>query len=220
MASPRGYDWLQSTGLSIEVTEIVVHEADEPDAVVDLPNADLLPGKCGTKVDLASFVSDTATVGNQCRSVMKRILEMPQALVRPGGITVVFRRHLHVQRLVRSFPIVVLDEVFDYIERFQNRRRRHSRLGGLNPVGYEKQTKHAYASECGSWSTSLRADVANVRMRGTTGEVPNARLAADQTAMTPYLAPVPSAASRVSWPRYPLLRSPQSYDVLQMEAAQ
>lgn len=64
-----------------------------------------------------------------------------------------------------------------------------------------------------------RADVANVRVHGTTGEVPNDRLIADQAAMTPYVAPVPSAASRASWPRYPLQRSPKSYDVVLTEAA-
>jgi transposase len=64
-----------------------------------------------------------------------------------------------------------------------------------------------------------RADVANVRVHGTTGEVPNERLTADQAAMTPYVAPVPSAASRASWPRYPLQRSPKSYDVVLTEVA-
>jgi transposase len=63
-----------------------------------------------------------------------------------------------------------------------------------------------------------RADVANVRVHGTTGEVPNDRLAADQAAMTPYIAPVPSAASKASWPRYPLQRSPKAYDAILQEA--
>lgn len=61
------------------------------------------------------------------------------------------------------------------------------------------------------------AEVANVRIHGTTGEVPNARLAADQAAMTPYAAPLPSAASRGRWPRYPLQRSPKAYDVVLRE---
>ena len=64
-----------------------------------------------------------------------------------------------------------------------------------------------------------RADVANVRIHGTPGEVPNERLMADQAAMTPYRAPVPSAASRATWPRYPLQRSPKSYDVVLAEVA-
>lgn len=63
-----------------------------------------------------------------------------------------------------------------------------------------------------------RADVANVRVHGTTGEVPNERLAADQAAMTPYVAPVSSAAPRAEWPRHPLQRSPKAYDAILREA--
>lgn len=63
-----------------------------------------------------------------------------------------------------------------------------------------------------------RADVANVRVHATTGEIPNERLGADQAAMTPYIAPVPSAASKASWPRHPLQRSPKAYDAILQEA--
>lgn len=34
-------------------------------------------------------------------------------------------------------------DIFDYIERFYNPRRRHSTLGGLSPVEYEKRAKQA-----------------------------------------------------------------------------
>jgi len=34
-------------------------------------------------------------------------------------------------------------DIFDYIERFYNPRRRHSTLGGLSPVEYEKRAKLA-----------------------------------------------------------------------------
>ena len=42
------FDGLQPAGFVIEVTEIVVHEADEPNVVADLLDADLLAGKHGT----------------------------------------------------------------------------------------------------------------------------------------------------------------------------
>jgi putative transposase len=35
-------------------------------------------------------------------------------------------------------------DVFDYIERFYNPRRRHSTLGYLSPVGFKEQAKLAY----------------------------------------------------------------------------
>ena len=37
----------QSAGLIVEVSQIVVHEADEPDAVVGLLDADILDGEDG-----------------------------------------------------------------------------------------------------------------------------------------------------------------------------
>ncbi|MBW2510156.1 MAG: IS21 family transposase [Deltaproteobacteria bacterium] len=62
------------------------------------------------------------------------------------------------------------------------------------------------------------ADVANVRVHGTTKVRPSERLLADQRAMTPYVAPHTPATSRVRWPRHPLQRSPKCYDAILQEA--
>jgi len=66
-----------------------------------------------------------------------------------------------------------------------------------------------------------RATVANVRIHGTTGEQPKARLAADQAAMVPYQAPQtrPETVVAAQWPRYPLQRSPRDYDTFLREAS-
>jgi len=65
-----------------------------------------------------------------------------------------------------------------------------------------------------------RATVANVRIHGTTGEQPKARLAADQAAMVPYQVPQtrPETVVAAQWPRYPLQRSPRDYDTFLREA--
>ena len=44
---------------------------------------------------------------------MKRIIEILQAFVRSGGFFVLFRGHLHVERLVGSVGVVVVDEVIE-----------------------------------------------------------------------------------------------------------
>ena len=90
-----------------------MNEADEPDAVGDLLDADQLAGEHGAQVDFAALVADTASVRDQVGSVIKRILEIAQSLVGPGRFYVVFRGHLHVQRLVRPFGAVVIDEVIE-----------------------------------------------------------------------------------------------------------
>ena len=47
-------------------------------------------------------------------------------------------------------------EVFDYIERFYNPTRRHSTLGYLSPMDFEKQAVVAYLRVHGTGSSSLR----------------------------------------------------------------
>lgn len=65
------------------------------------------------------------------------------------------------------------------------------------------------------WSGS----VANIRVHGTTGARPVDRLAADQAAMQPYVAPSTTPTGRLAqhWPRYPLQRSPKEYDRILQE---
>ena len=90
-----------------------MHEADEPDAVGDLFDADQLPGKHGAEVDLAAFVTEPTAVGDLGGEVMKRILEILEAPVGPRGFFVFFRRHFHVQGLVWPFLVVVVDELVE-----------------------------------------------------------------------------------------------------------
>ena len=63
------------------------------------------------------------------------------------------------------------------------------------------------------------ATVANVRVHGTTGELPAARLGADQAAMQPYQSPqaTPNRVVAARWPRYPLQRSPKAYEAFLRE---
>jgi len=46
-------EWFEPAGLVIEVSQIVVHGADEPDAVVGLSDADILAGEDGAEIDFA-----------------------------------------------------------------------------------------------------------------------------------------------------------------------
>lgn len=68
----------------IEVSEIVVHDADEPDALAHLFDADSLAGEDVAQVDLAPVVADAATVGDGGCPIVERIVEVAQAPVGPG----------------------------------------------------------------------------------------------------------------------------------------
>jgi hypothetical protein len=61
-----------------------VHEAAEPDAVVDLLDPDLLPRQDVTQIDFAAFEANPAAVGHDHAPIVKRILELLQAAVLAG----------------------------------------------------------------------------------------------------------------------------------------
>ena len=53
-----------------------MHEADEPDVLVGLLDADGLSGEHGTEIDLALLVADTPAGGDDDGLVVKRIIEL------------------------------------------------------------------------------------------------------------------------------------------------
>lgn len=60
-------EWFQPAGLVVEVSQIVVHEADEPDVVAGLLDADGLSVEDGTEIDLALMEANTAACGDDQR---------------------------------------------------------------------------------------------------------------------------------------------------------
>ena len=74
---------LQPTRLVIKVPQVVVHEADEPDVLVDLGDAHLLSGEDSAQVHLALLVADPAARGHDRGSIVEGILELAQTPVRP-----------------------------------------------------------------------------------------------------------------------------------------
>jgi hypothetical protein len=63
---PEGvFEGLQSPFFQIDISEIVIHEADEPDAVVDFLDADLLTSRTSAEIDLFAIQTEPATVGEK-----------------------------------------------------------------------------------------------------------------------------------------------------------
>jgi len=52
---------LQGSGLQIDIAEIVAHEANDPNPVIGLFDADPLPGECGREVDFLATNADTGS---------------------------------------------------------------------------------------------------------------------------------------------------------------
>jgi hypothetical protein len=66
------------------MAEIVVHEADEPNGLVDLLDADALPCQHGGDVDLLAVQADAAAGGDEASAVVQRVPEPGQAGIGPG----------------------------------------------------------------------------------------------------------------------------------------
>ena len=65
----------------IDEAEIVVQEADDPNAVVDLLDAEALTGEHGRDVDLLAVHADASATGDEDIAVMERIFELCDAAI-------------------------------------------------------------------------------------------------------------------------------------------
>src|SRR5262245_12394338 len=70
---------LQGLLLQVEVSEIVMHEADEPNAVVDFLDAELLAGQHGRDVDLLAMQAEPSAGRDDDIAVMEGIGQVRQA---------------------------------------------------------------------------------------------------------------------------------------------
>jgi len=74
-------DGLQGSLLQADISEIIVHEADEPNAVADFLDAEFLTGEHGRDIDLFSVHADASTGGDKDVAVVERIVDLWQAVI-------------------------------------------------------------------------------------------------------------------------------------------
>ena len=72
---------MQGFLLQVEVSKIIVHEAGEPNAVVDRLDAELLARQHGRDVDPLAMQAEAATGGDENLEIVERIDEFGQATV-------------------------------------------------------------------------------------------------------------------------------------------
>jgi hypothetical protein len=65
----------------VEVAQIIIHEADEPNLLADLLDADELAGKDGAEIDLLTIEADSAACGDCDGLIVERVVEVGQASV-------------------------------------------------------------------------------------------------------------------------------------------
>ncbi len=66
------------------LTEVVLHEADEPDAIVDFLDSHCLPGQTSAEIDLLSIKAKTSAVSDDNSLVMERVVRLADTVVGPG----------------------------------------------------------------------------------------------------------------------------------------
>jgi hypothetical protein len=89
--------------LSPDMSERLV--GDEPDTVVDLFDSNYLTSQARAEIDLLAIQAEAATVGDDHRFVVERVVRLADALIRAAGRSIDLSRALHVERLVRTFVV-------------------------------------------------------------------------------------------------------------------
>src|SRR6266566_7896390 len=92
---PKGLSSGSSTGIEIEVSQIIIHKADQPNIVVNFFNADRLAGEDGAEVNLFVPQANATAVGDDNDLVVEGIVDVGQSPVRAGGGLIDLGRALH-----------------------------------------------------------------------------------------------------------------------------
>jgi hypothetical protein len=82
-----------------------VHEADEPDTVVNFLDADCLPSQAGTEINLLAIQTKASTVGDDDGLIVERIVRFADATIRLGERRVDFRWAFHGECFMRPFVV-------------------------------------------------------------------------------------------------------------------
>ena len=65
----------------IKISQVVLHEADQPDSVAHLLDADVLPREDAAEIDLSPIEADPPAVRDSDGFVVERIVELAEAPV-------------------------------------------------------------------------------------------------------------------------------------------
>ena len=80
---PKGFRRVAGSLLQIDISQIIVDEADEPNSLVDLLDAEALSGQDSGDVDFLPVEANAATGGDEDVAVVEGIIEVRQTLLGP-----------------------------------------------------------------------------------------------------------------------------------------
>jgi hypothetical protein len=76
------FERFEQPSLQIEIFQIIIHKADQPDVVLHFLDADGLPGKHRAEIDFFLAETNAAAMRNYNRSVVEWVVDVRQSLVR------------------------------------------------------------------------------------------------------------------------------------------
>src|SRR5215472_2883666 len=95
-------EWFEHSSLQIEVSQIIIHKAHQPDVVVHFFDADGLSGKDLAEIDFFRAQTDATATGDHDGFVVEGIVDVWQSLVDARGRLIDFGRTFHAQGFVRT----------------------------------------------------------------------------------------------------------------------
>src|SRR5579864_3904776 len=101
---------LQSFFLQINITEIVIHKTDQPDAVVDFLDTDSLACERYPEVDLLVVQAKTSATGDHDSAVVERVVRFGYAEIGARRSRIGLGRAFHAKGFMGSFLIEFLQE--------------------------------------------------------------------------------------------------------------
>ncbi len=91
----RDFERFEHSSLQIEVSQIIIHKAHQPDIVVDFFDAHRLAGKDLAEIDFLLAQTDAPATGDHDGFIVEWIVDVRQAGVGTLGRLVDFRGTLH-----------------------------------------------------------------------------------------------------------------------------
>src|SRR6267143_5932199 len=110
----RVFKRLQSFFLQIDVAKIVIHKADQPNTFFDFLDTDSLTSEDRTEINFFAVETDTPAVGDVDGLVVEGVIQFGQAAIGTGGGSIDFRGALHVEGLVRSLIVELLEKIIEF----------------------------------------------------------------------------------------------------------
>src|ERR1700676_4232522 len=110
----RVVERLQSFFVKIDVAEIVLHKADQPNTFFDFFDPQGLPCEDRAEINFFAVQTDASAVGDVNDAVVKRISKFWQAVIAGDGGSVDFRGALHVQGLMGPLVVELFEKIIEF----------------------------------------------------------------------------------------------------------